>query len=100
MIADALADVRSALGLVSPLDVEIQPKAVALARAHGFSFYDARILASALAAGCDTLPTEDLQAGQRVGGVDPVWWRHHPLGGRSQRCRGHVPRIRWSSAAR
>ena len=35
-----------------------------------------------------------------LGGVDPVWWRHHPLGGRSQRCRRHVPRIRWSSAAR
>ena len=35
-----------------------------------------------------------------VHGVDPVWWRHHPLGGRSQRCRRHVPRIRWSSAAR
>ena len=33
-------------------------------------------------------------------GVDPVWWRHHPLGGGSQRCRRHVPRIRWSSAAR
>ena len=37
---------------------------------------------------------------RREGGVDPVWWRHHPLGGRSQRCRRHVPRIRWSSAAR
>ena len=66
VIADALADVRAALGPVRPVDVEIHLHAVALARSHGFSFYDALIVASALAAGCDTLVTEDLQAGRRV----------------------------------
>ena len=55
-----------------PLDVEIHSNAVSLARSHGFSFYDALIVASALAAGCETLLTEDLQAGQRVDGLTIV----------------------------
>ena len=65
-IADALADVRTALGPVRPIDVEIHIRALALSRSYGFNFYDALIVASALAAGCDALLTEDLQAGQRV----------------------------------
>ena len=72
VIADALADVRAALGPVRPVDVEIHLNAVSLARSHDFSFYDALIVASALAAGCDTLLTEDLQAGQRVAGLTVV----------------------------
>ena len=72
VIADALADVRAALGPVRPVDVEIHLNAVSLARSHGFSFYDALIVASALAAGCDTLLTEDLQAGQRIAGLTVV----------------------------
>ena len=72
VIADSLADVRAALGPVRPLDVEIHLHAAALARSHGFSFYDALIVASARAAGCDTLLTEDLQAGRRVAGLTIV----------------------------
>ncbi len=72
VIGDALADVRTALGPVHPLDVEIHSNAVSLARSHGFRFYDALIVASALAAGCETLLTEDLQAGQRVDGLTIV----------------------------
>ena len=72
VIADALADVRTALGPVRPIDVEIHLHAVTLARSHGFSFYDALIVASALDAGCDTLLTEDLQAGRRVDGLSIV----------------------------
>lgn len=67
VIADALADVRGTLGPVRPLDVRTHRHAVDLARLHGFSFYDALIVASALDAGCGTLLTEDLQAGRRVG---------------------------------
>ena len=42
---------------------------------YGFSFYDALIVASALAAGCTRLLSEDLQHGRRVGDltiVDPI----------------------------
>ena len=71
VIADALADVRTALP-VRPIGVEIHASAVALARSHGFSFHDALIVASALDAGCETLLTEDLQDGRRVNGLTIV----------------------------
>lgn len=74
VIADALADIRAVLGPVRPIDVQIHLRALALSRAYGFNFYDALIVASALAAGWDTLLTEDLQTGQRIEGltiVDP-----------------------------
>ena len=74
LIADALADVREVLGPVRPIDVDTHLRAVDLARSHDFSFYDALIVASAHAAGCDSLLTEDLQAGRRIAGltiVDP-----------------------------
>lgn len=72
VIADALADVRAALGPVHLIDVGIHSRAVDLARSHDFSFYDALIVASALAAGCGTLLTEDLQAGRRIAGMTIV----------------------------
>jgi predicted nucleic acid-binding protein len=72
LIADATADVRTALGPVRPVDVETHLHALDLARSHGFNFYDALIVASALAARCDTLLTEDLQAGRRVNGLTIV----------------------------
>ena len=71
-IADAVADVRAALDPVRPIGVDTWAAAVALAREHRFNFYDALILASALDAGCDTLLTEDLQAGRRVGDLTIV----------------------------
>ena len=71
-IAEALADVRAVFDPVRSIGIETHTSAVALARAHGFRFYDALIVASAIDAGCDTLLTEDLQAGQRVDGVTIV----------------------------
>ena len=72
VVADALADVRTALGPVRPIDVDIHLNAVTLARLHDFAFYDASIVASALEAGCDTLLTEDLQSGRRVASLTIV----------------------------
>ena len=72
MIAEALVDVREALGPVRPIDVDIHLHALDLARSHDFGFYDALIVASALAAGCDTLLTEDLQSGRRIAGLTIV----------------------------
>ena len=71
-IADAVADVRAALDPVRPVGIDTWAAAVALARQHRFSFYDSLILASALDAGCDTLLTEDLQAGRRIEGLTIV----------------------------
>ena len=72
VVADALADVRAALGPVRPIDLDTHLKAVTLARLHDFGFYDALIIASALEAGCDALLTEDLQTGRRVAGLTIV----------------------------
>ena len=71
-VGEAISDMRTALEPVRPIDVGTHEAAVALARSHGFSFYDALIVASALEAGCDTLLTEDLQAGQRIAGLTIV----------------------------
>ena len=72
VIAEAIADVRTALYPVRPIDVVIHTEAVSLAHMHGFSFHDSLIVASALGAGCDTLLTEDLQAGRRIEGLTIV----------------------------
>lgn len=71
-IAEAVADIRTTLDPVRAIGIETHEAAVDLARRYGFSFYDSLILASALEAGCDTLLTEDLQSGQRVGGLTIV----------------------------
>lgn len=51
---------------VRSLTVDIHEHALALARRHGFAFFDALIVASALEAGCETLYSEDFQHGMRV----------------------------------
>ncbi len=72
VIAEAVADVRTALDPVRPIDVSTHTDAVSLARSNGFSFHDSLIVASALEAGCDILLTEDLQAGRRIAGLTVV----------------------------
>ncbi len=54
---------------VWPLTLAVQQQAVRLAERHGFAVYDATIIASAQAAACELLYTEDLQHGQRIGGL-------------------------------
>lgn len=71
-IAVAIKDMRTALEAVRPIDISTHTDALDLARAHGFNFYDALIIASALEAGCDVLLTEDMQAGRRIAGMTIV----------------------------
>ena len=52
-----------------PITLETHGNAVALARDHGLAFYDALIVASAIEAGCDTLFSEDMQHGRKIGGL-------------------------------
>lgn len=54
---------------VEPVTVEVHELGVKLARRYGIQIYDACIVASAQLAGCTTLYTEDLQHGQRIGGL-------------------------------
>ena len=68
-IAEAIEDVKTALGPVRPIRLETHTTALELSRAHGFHIYDSLIVAAALEAECDQLLTEDLQAGRRIEGM-------------------------------
>jgi len=46
--------------------VALVQRALGIQQRWGFSFYDAMVVAAALAAGCSRLLTEDLQHGQRI----------------------------------
>jgi predicted nucleic acid-binding protein len=47
----------------------VHERAIEIARLTNFSFFDCTIAAAAELAGCDVLYTEDMNHGQRVGGV-------------------------------
>ncbi len=68
-IAEAIADALTVVDSPLPLTIELHAAALALARDHGFSFYDALIVAAAIEAGCDILYSEDLQHGRAIGGL-------------------------------
>jgi predicted nucleic acid-binding protein len=61
--------IKSKADRVRSMTAATHEHAIALARDHGFSFYDALIVAAALEAGCDTLFTEDMQDGRVLGGL-------------------------------
>ena len=65
-IEDRLGVVRALVSEVAPVGIDTHEKAVALARDHGFSFYDALIVAAAIALNCTDLLTEDMQDGRVV----------------------------------
>jgi predicted nucleic acid-binding protein len=69
IIEGALASVRLRFPDIVPLTADTHAAALALARDHGFSFYDALIVAAAIEAGCDTLWSEDIQDGRVIGGL-------------------------------
>lgn len=65
--ADLLAGVRRLVAVV-PLAAETHELGLALAERHGFSVYDAMIVAAGLLAGCETLFSEDMHDGLVVAG--------------------------------
>ena len=54
---------------IVPLDLDIHRKAIEICRQTRYSIYDGMILAAALASGCDTLYSEDMQDGRQVSGL-------------------------------
>lgn len=54
---------------VWPLTLDTHFVAVSIARDHRLPFYDASIVASAIAADCDILYSEDMQDGRVIGGL-------------------------------
>lgn len=68
----ALGLFRDSLDDIVPVTMNTHTAAVALAREHGLSFFDALIVAAAIEADCDTLYSEDLQHGRAFGGMTIV----------------------------
>ena len=54
---------------VGPITLQTQNLAMDIAASHGLHIYDACIVAAAELSGCDVLYTEDLNSGQRIGGI-------------------------------
>lgn len=53
---------------VHPVTIDTHETALALAERHNFSIWDAMIVAAALETDCDTLWSEDMQAGMVIDG--------------------------------
>lgn len=65
----ALDQFRLTFDAVLPLTLDTHDRALAFARDHGFSFYDALIIAAAIEGGCNTLYSEDMQHGRVISGL-------------------------------
>ena len=70
-ILDVLDFVRENCEVV-PLTIETHDRALEFSSTSFINIYDANILAAAELSGCDTLYTEDLSNGQRIGRVTIV----------------------------
>lgn len=65
-ITEALDAIRILCPSPRAVTLETHDAALSIARTYGFHVYDALVVASALAADCETLYTEDLQDGQVI----------------------------------
>ena len=54
---------------VVPVTADLVDRALQIRKETGFQYWDCAIIAAAQIAGCETLLTEDMQDGRRVGGV-------------------------------
>jgi predicted nucleic acid-binding protein len=68
-VRDALSAIRTLCEAPTALSVATHEAALDIAEQYGYHIYDALILAAALDANCDTLYTEYLQDGQKVGAI-------------------------------
>jgi predicted nucleic acid-binding protein len=67
-VEKALSAITTLARKIHPIDMETHATARALARRHGFAFYDALIVASAQRARCEILYSEDMQDGLVIEG--------------------------------
>lgn len=64
--SEAAGAIRALCPTPLAVSVDTHDDALRLAQRYGFHFYDALVVASALAADCETLYTEDMQDGQVI----------------------------------
>jgi predicted nucleic acid-binding protein len=68
-IEELLADIRILCAAPLPVTIGHHDAAIAIAKRYGFHIYDSLIVASAVDARCEILYSEDMQHGQRIGGL-------------------------------
>jgi predicted nucleic acid-binding protein len=68
-IEEAIEDVLTVVDPPLALTHDLHTAARELAEEHGISVYEARIVASAIEAGCDILYSEGMQHGRSIGGL-------------------------------
>jgi predicted nucleic acid-binding protein len=68
-IAELLQEMRFYLQPPLNLTVHTHEQALQIANRYQFSMYDSMIIASALEADCTTLYSEDMQDGEKIGGL-------------------------------
>lgn len=66
-LAEALGIVRTLATKIHAVDLACHIEAMTIAERFGVSIYDGLIVASALGAGCDTLYSEDMHDGLKIG---------------------------------
>ena len=67
-VEESLTAIRDECDVI-PLDLAIHQQALELCQETNLSIYDGLIVAAALTAGCDTLYSEDMNHGQRIGSL-------------------------------
>jgi predicted nucleic acid-binding protein len=67
-VRDAISALRVLCPMVLALDLATHEEALRIAERHGYSIFDAQVVASALQAGSDTLWSEDMHDGMVIDG--------------------------------
>jgi len=67
-VRDALAAIRTLCPTIMPVNIDTHSDAINIAERHGYTIFDALMIATALQANSDTLWSEDMQDGMVVGG--------------------------------
>lgn len=68
-VREALTAVRTLCEPPLPLTVQVHDAALTIAAKYGYHIYDALVIAAALESRCDTLYSEDMQNGHKIGGL-------------------------------
>jgi predicted nucleic acid-binding protein len=66
-VRDALAAIRTVCRSILPVDIETHADALGIAERHGWTIFDALMIAAALRADCAVLYSEDMQDGMAIG---------------------------------
>jgi predicted nucleic acid-binding protein len=67
-VRDALAAIRTICRTIVPLDIAIHADALRIAERHGYTIFDALMIAAAICADCNVLFSEDMQHGPVIDG--------------------------------